>query len=76
MVPDYHDEEFYVDELAVADRGLITASGLGAVEFTREILRELKIYDEANLRAWFDMFKHGIPPEGEFDEQGIAAEAQ
>jgi putative intracellular protease/amidase len=76
MVPDYQDEEFYVDELAVADRGLITASGLGAVEFTREILRELKIHDEANLRVWFDMFKHGIPPKGEFDEQGIAAEAQ
>lgn len=75
MIPDYADHERYVDELAVADKKVITASGLGAVEFGREILRELKIYDEAGLQTWFDMFKHGIVPQGEF-EQGLAAEAQ
>lgn len=48
MVPDYEDESFYVDELAVTDKKIITASGLGSVEFGREIIRELDIYSEAD----------------------------
>jgi hypothetical protein len=51
-----------VDELAVSDDGVITASGLGNVEFAREIFRLLKIYDENDLRTWYDMFKRGLMP--------------
>jgi hypothetical protein len=51
-----------VDQLAVSDHNLITASGLGSVEFAREILQRLSIYDDANLAVWFDMFKRGVIP--------------
>jgi putative intracellular protease/amidase len=44
MVPSYRDENFYVDELAVTDHNVITASGFGSVEFTREVIRALGIY--------------------------------
>jgi putative intracellular protease/amidase len=64
MVPDYRDEAFYVDELAISDRGIITASGLGSVEFAREIFRLLKVYNDKDLRIWYDMFKHGLVPAG------------
>ena len=64
MVPDYRDEAFYVDELAVSDRGIVTASGLGSVEFAREIFRVLKLYDDNDLRTWYDMFKNGLLPAG------------
>jgi putative intracellular protease/amidase len=64
MVPDYRDEDFYVDDLAVSDDGVITASGLGNVEFAREIFRLLKTYDENDLRTWYDMFKRGLMPAG------------
>lgn len=62
MVPDYKDERFYVDELAVTDQKIITASGLGSVEFAREVIRELKIYSEADTQMWFEMFKNGVLP--------------
>ena len=62
MVPDYQDERFYVDELAVTDQKIITASGLGNVEFAREIIRELNIYSEADTHMWFEMFKSGVIP--------------
>jgi putative intracellular protease/amidase len=64
MVPDYMDEQFYVDELAVMQDNIITASGLGSVEFTREIIKALEIYDEPDTQRWFDMFKRGVfsPP--------------
>src|SRR5262249_59611299 len=38
VVAGYSDENFYVDELAVADQNVITASGLGCVEFAREVI--------------------------------------
>jgi putative intracellular protease/amidase len=62
MVADYGDENFYVDELAVTDHNVITASGLGCVEFAREVIRQLNIYNDADTRTWFEMFKHGVYP--------------
>jgi hypothetical protein len=31
-------------------------------EFAREIIKRLEIYDEADTKVWFEMFKHGISP--------------
>lgn len=64
LAPGYAGGHRYANELAVTDRGVITASGLGYVEFTREILRILEIYDQVNLDIWFDMFKRGMIPDG------------
>jgi hypothetical protein len=64
MVPNYHDGDFYVDELAVIDQNVITASGLGSIEFAREIIRHFKLYSEAEATLWFDMFKQGVIPAG------------
>ncbi len=76
MVADYTDENFYVDELAITDHKIITASGLGSVEFGREIIKQLNIYNEADTKVWFDMFKHGVFPASEAVGQGVAANAQ
>lgn len=62
MVPEYKDERHYVEALAVTDQNIITASGLGSVEFAREIIRELKIYSDADTHMWFEMFKNGVIP--------------
>lgn len=69
MVPEYRDEALYVDQLAVTDGNLITASGLGSVEFAREIFRFLQIFSEADTAIWFEMFKHGVVPAA-FQSQG------
>ena len=62
MIPDYSDEAFYVDSLAVTDRNVITASGLGAVEFGREVITLLNLFDAAETQEWFDMYKRGVVP--------------
>ena len=51
-----------MDELAVSDNNLITASGLGSIEFGREVIKQLGIYGEGDTKLWFDMFKHGVLP--------------
>jgi putative intracellular protease/amidase len=62
MATDYGDDDFYVGELAVTDGSLITASGLGSVEFAREVIKQLKLYNETDTQLWFEMFKHGVLP--------------
>jgi putative intracellular protease/amidase len=61
-VPEYRGDAAYDPALAVSDRGVITASGLGPVEFARAVFRELGIFGDADERLWFDMFKHGRIP--------------
>jgi putative intracellular protease/amidase len=59
QVPDYGASAEYVDQLAVRDRGLITASGLGALEFAREIFAQLGVFSEADRGEWYRLFKQG-----------------
>jgi transcriptional regulator GlxA family with amidase domain len=63
MAPEYRGASHYADALAVRDRGVITASGLGAVEFAREIFEELQVFGETDRPLWFHLFKHGRMPE-------------
>jgi putative intracellular protease/amidase len=63
MVSAYAGSSRYVDELAVRDRGLITASGVGPTEFAREIFEELQIFTPADRPVWYHLFKHGRFPE-------------
>ena len=59
MVPEYRGGQYYRDELAVRDRGVITASGLGATEFAREVLAELGVFEDNIRELWFETFKSG-----------------
>jgi len=62
-LPSYGGASRYVDALAVRDRGLITASGLGPIEFAREIFEELGVFSPDDRRLWYHVFKHGRFPE-------------
>jgi len=61
--PDYTGSAFYDAALAVTDQGIITASGLGPVEFAREIFRALGVFSASDEQLWFNMFKHGELPD-------------
>lgn len=62
-VPSYGGAERYQDALAVRDRAVITASGLGPTEFAREIFEELGVFSPEDRRLWYHVFKHGRFPE-------------
>jgi putative intracellular protease/amidase len=68
LIPSYFESNLYANDLAVRDTSagtLITASGVGSVEFAREIITALTIYDAATTEAWFGLFKHGTMPSSE-----------
>lgn len=62
-IPSYHGSSRYVEALAVRDRGVITASGLGPIEFAREIFEQLGVFSPEDRRLWYHVFKHGRFPE-------------
>jgi putative intracellular protease/amidase len=61
-VPSYVDASAYVDALAVRDHGLITASGLGDVEFARELFEELGVLSPEDRAVWAAIFRGGRLP--------------
>ena len=63
QAPEYVGTASYRDALAVRDRGVITASGLGPTEFAREIFEELEVFSPADRDVWYHLFKHGRFPE-------------
>lgn len=63
-VPGYGDAASYVNIPAVRDGGLITASGLGDVEFARELFEELHVLSVEDRATWNTMFRSGHLPEG------------
>ena len=64
-VPGYAAAGDYVDALAVRDRKLITASGLGDVEFARELFEELGVLAPEDRGLWAQIFRTGqLPSDG------------
>lgn len=63
MVPEYQEGELYIDAMATRDQGIITASGLGPVDFAMQILEELDLVTPEIRNAWYDAFKYGKYPE-------------
>ncbi len=54
--PNYRGEKYYVNEPAVTDASLITASGLAPVEFAYHVFRRLDVMTPATLEAWHGLF--------------------
>lgn len=57
--PEYRGARHYREALAVRDEGVITASGLGALEFAREIFAALAVFSPADRELWYQVFKTG-----------------
>ena len=56
-VTEYAEQALYVDEYAIGDRNVITASGVASIEFTYEILKMLRVYDEAGLAEFAEFWQ-------------------
>jgi putative intracellular protease/amidase len=57
----YAGGSLYRDAPAVTDRDLITASATAPVEFAREILARLDVFEPSVLASWFKLYGHRDP---------------
>lgn len=56
----YGGQDYYRDELAITDKNIITANGVGPIEFAREIFKDVELYDQGDIEKWYQLFKNGI----------------
>lgn len=56
----YTNEAKYVKAQAVSDQNIVTANGVGHLEFTREMLLLLKANTPGKIAGWYDFYKNGF----------------
>jgi putative intracellular protease/amidase len=61
FAPAYAGAEHYVDQPAVTDRGLITASGIQPADFARHIFAALDLYGPEAGTAWYELYGERRP---------------
>ncbi|NEW50170.1 glutamine amidotransferase [Nocardia cyriacigeorgica] len=70
----YAGADNYVASPAVADGGVVTASGTAPFEFAREVLGVLGVYEPHILDAWYRLYAHSdASAYAELDEYARAA---
>ncbi|MBO4546012.1 MAG: glutamine amidotransferase, partial [Treponema sp.] len=57
--PAYKGKDFYVDEPAVADQNLVTASATGSLLWAKLIIEKLGVFAPETLEAWRAYFSTG-----------------
>lgn len=57
----YHGTSNYVEQRAVTDRNLVTASGMSPLEFTYEVLKNMDVFQNDTLESWYNLNKTAEP---------------
>ena len=57
ICPTYTGESFYLQQPAVIDGDLITASGVAPLDFAYAILNKLEVFLPATLEAWYKLYQ-------------------
>ena len=56
----YTKEAGYIEAQAVSDKNIVTANGVGHLEFTREMLLLLEANSPEQIAQWYDFYKNGF----------------
>ncbi|EEK11936.1 type 1 glutamine amidotransferase family protein [Staphylococcus hominis] len=57
ICPNYKGEKYFEMESVVSDENLITASGIAPLEFAREVLKKVDVFEADTLEAWYKLNK-------------------
>jgi len=60
MAPEYTGADKYQQTLAYSDRNIITASGIAAIEFAKEIFIQTQLKSSGDAEKWYQLFKNGV----------------
>jgi putative intracellular protease/amidase len=56
LCPEYRGEEHYKDTLVVNNKRLVTASGIAPIEFSYEVIKNLKVFSDETLNNWYGLY--------------------
>lgn len=57
--PGYKGQSYYIDKPAVTDNNLITAGGTGALQWAKQVIEYLDVFEPDTLEAWYEYFNTG-----------------
>lgn len=57
----YGGKNFYLNQPAVTDDNLITASGIAPLEYSYEVLKRINVMKTETLEAWYQLYKTREP---------------
>lgn len=57
--PHYKGHDFYLNERAVSDSNLITASAAGSLLWAKYIIESLDVFSKDSLEAWYNYYETG-----------------
>ena len=57
--PNYKGQSFYVDHPSVTDNNLITASGTAPLQWAKQIIEHLGVFQSNTLEEWYAYFSTG-----------------
>lgn len=56
ICPEYRGEKYFEDTVVVNNKGLITASGIAPIEFSYEVIKNLKVFSDETLANWYGLY--------------------
>ncbi len=57
--PEYSGESNFIEKQCVCDGGIVTANGSAALQFAREILKQLNVKTNEEIDDWYNFNKEG-----------------
>lgn len=59
--PGYKGQDYYIDQPSVADHNLMTAGSTGALQWAKQVIAHLDVFQSNTLEAWYKYFSTGAP---------------
>lgn len=60
FAPNYKGHANFLEKQTVSSDDIITANGTASLEFTREVLKKLKVMPLEQIDGWYNFFKNGF----------------
>lgn len=57
--PEYKGKDYYLSKQCVSSNNIISANGSASLEFTREVLKALKVTNDSEIDQWYGFMKKG-----------------
>lgn len=57
ICPNYKGEKYFEMRSTVSDENLITASGIAPIEFAKEVLKKINVFESYTLEYWYKLNK-------------------
>jgi putative intracellular protease/amidase len=56
VCPEYRGEQLYQEARVINNKNLITATGIAPIEFSCEVIKNMKVFSDETLKNWYGLY--------------------